>query len=53
MKKIISNKELAFLVETAMKSDVSKEDFKVFVQSKKLESEIKVCINNKFMSLLK
>ncbi|MDQ0859437.1 hypothetical protein [Bacillus sp. V2I10] len=53
MKTIISNKELAFLVETAIKSDVSKEDFKVFVQSKKLEREIKVCVNNKFKSLLK
>ncbi|MGG4489120.1 hypothetical protein [Metabacillus idriensis] len=53
MKTIISNKELAILVDTAMKSDMSKEDFKLFIQSKKLETEIKAYVNDKFMSLLK
>lgn len=53
MKTVISNKELTFLVDAAAKSNVSKEEFKVFVQSKKLEREIKVYVNDKFMSLLK
>ncbi|QNG58589.1 hypothetical protein [Metabacillus idriensis] len=53
MKHPISNEELAFLLETAKKSGMSKKDFKAFIRTKILEKEIKTHLNNKIKSLLK